>query len=44
VKRIMHRGQVLQIEAHLNEGFPHDKIQRGLIVDQRLSHLVSPDR
>jgi hypothetical protein len=27
VKRILHRGQVLQIEAHLNEGFLHNKIQ-----------------
>jgi hypothetical protein len=27
VKRILYQGQVLQIVAHLNEGFPHDKIQ-----------------
>jgi hypothetical protein len=23
---IMHRGQIFQIEPHLDEGFPHDKI------------------
>jgi hypothetical protein len=23
---VMRRGQIFQIEAHLNEGFPHDKI------------------
>jgi hypothetical protein len=27
MKRILYRGQVLQIEAHFDEGFPHDKIQ-----------------
>jgi hypothetical protein len=26
LKHIMYRDQVFQIEAHLNEGFPHDKI------------------
>jgi hypothetical protein len=26
VKRILYRGQVLQVEAHLNEGFTHDNI------------------
>jgi hypothetical protein len=44
VKRIMYQGQVLQIETHLDEGFPHDKIQRGPVVDQCLGHLVSLDR
>jgi hypothetical protein len=27
MKLIMYGGQVFQIEAHLDEGFPHDKIQ-----------------
>jgi hypothetical protein len=27
VKRIMYGGQVFQIDAHLDEGFSHDKIQ-----------------
>jgi hypothetical protein len=26
VKRIMYESQVFQIEAHLDEGFPYDKI------------------
>jgi hypothetical protein len=44
VKRILYRGQFLQIEAHLDEGFSHDKIQWDLVVDQRLGHLVQPDQ
>jgi hypothetical protein len=43
VKRIMYRGQILLIEAHLGEGFSRYKIQRGPVVDQRLGHLVLPD-
>jgi hypothetical protein len=26
MERVLHRGQIFQIEAHLNEGFPHDEI------------------
>jgi hypothetical protein len=44
VKHIMYCGQVFLIEAHLDEGFPHDKIQLGLVVNQCLAHLVLSDR
>jgi hypothetical protein len=37
-------SQVFQIEAHLDEDFPHDKIQLGPIVDQCFGHIVSPNQ
>jgi hypothetical protein len=38
---VMYRGQLCQVEAHLDEGLPHHEIERGPAVNERLGHLMA---